>query len=504
MRNRYLHRPSNMPALIVPYILAWLIALLPVACARVESPRGANTPATAAVFFETLPTDDQGDDALVLARRLDTQGRGVDGELPQLSPQEHMRRAAVYLANRAFAEARNHWQTLIGRYPTDGNVPAALFGMGRSLYVERRYAEALPFFERLGRAFTGQKEGREGFYYVAATVLRMSRPADAAAQYIEYANRFPQGERIENAYLNAIDSYREAGQPAEAIRWINVTREKYKGTATDANALFARLRLNVADSDWSSAVRTADELRATNFPTGTQTTRDEVAYLRAYSLERAQQTAQAAAAYQAITDRAASYYGGLATEHLRDLGGAYKRAAMNRAAGVRSESLSAAGAYPVPFREVLLKAVQGRNVDARFVLAIMRQESSYNPRARSQAGARGLLQLTIDAAAKYGAGAGLPRVTEDDLYRPEVNIPVGVQYLAALFRMFPNLPEAVAASYNGGEDNVARWLQRAKQKDHGVFAAEVGFTESKDYVFKVMAYYRTYKLLYTADLKRQR
>ncbi len=493
-----------MPALIVNFILAGLTALLPVACTRIEPAHDANTPAAAAVFFETLPTDDQGDDALVLTRRLDTQGRGIDGELPQLSPQEHLRRAAVYLANRAFAEARNHWQTLIGRYPTDANVPAALFGVGRSLYVERRYAEALPFFARLGREFSGQKEGREGFYYVAATVLRMSRPADAAAQYIEYANRFPQGERIENAYLNAIDSYREAGLTAEAIRWINLTREKYKGMATDTNALFARLRLDVAGSDWASAVRTADELRASALPTGAQTTKDEIAYLRAYSLERAQQTAQAAAAYQAITDRVSSYYGGLATEHLHDLGGAYKRAAMTRAASVRSESLSAAGAYPVPFRDVLLKAVQGRNVDARFVLAIMRTESSYNPRARSQAGARGLLQLTIDAAAKYGAGAGLPRVTEDDLYRPEVNIPIGVEYLAELFRMFSNLPEAVAASYNGGEDNVARWVQRARQKDHGIFTAEVGFTESKDYVFKVMAFYRTYQQLYTADLKRQR
>ncbi len=503
MRNSYLHRPSNMPALIVNFILLALSGLLPLACTRVEPARDAPPSAAAAAFFEPLPTADQGDDALVLARRLDTQGRGVADALPQLSPQEHIRRAAVYLANRAFAEARNHWQTLIGRYPTDPNVPAALFGLGRSLYIERRYVEALPYFERLGREFSGQKEGREGFYYVAATVLRMSRPADAAAQYIEYANRFPQGERIENAYLNAIDSYREAGQPAEAIRWINLTREKYRGTATDTNALFARLRLDVAGSDWSSAIRTADELRAGNLPVGVQTTKDEVAYLRAYSLERAQQSAPAAAAYQAIADRASSYYGGLATEHLRDLGGTYKRFAPPRAATVRSEIINAAGAYPAPFREVLLKAVKGRDIDPRFVLAIMRQESSYNPRARSQAGARGLLQLTIDAATKYGAGAGLPHVTEDELYRPEVNIPVGVEYLAELFRLFPNLPEAVAAAYNGGEDNVARWVRRATQKDPGVFSAEVGFSESKDYVFKVMGYYRAYKQLYTADLRRQ-
>lgn len=498
-----------MLTLLFQPLAAGIVSLaLTYGCAHAPAPPApvAADPNAAAseLFLDPVPADAQSDDALSTARRLDAQGRGADGQLAQLAPQEHMRRAAVYLANRAFVEARAHWQALIGHYPTDPNVPAALFGMGRSFYVERAYAEALPFFERLGRDFAGQKEGREGYYYVAATLLRLGRPADAAAQYVAYANRFPTGERIENAYLNAIDSYREAGQPAEAIRWIAFTRDKFKGTATDTNALFARLRLDVAGSDWASAVRTADELRALNFQPGVATTKDEVAYLRAYSLEHQKQTAQAVAAYQGIADRAASYYGALATEHLRDLGGAAKRTAATRAAAVNKEIATLAGAYPVPFRDVLLKAVKGRNLDARLVLAVMRTESSYNPRARSQAGARGLLQLTIDAAQKYGAGAGLPSVTEDDLYRPEVNIPVGVEYLAMLARMFPNLPEAVAASYNGGEDNVARWVKRATHKDPGIFAAEVGFAESKDYVFKVITAYRIYKQLYTADLRRQR
>jgi peptidoglycan lytic transglycosylase len=65
------------------------------------------------------------------------------------------------------------------------------------------------------------------------------------------------------------------------------------------------------------------------------------------------------------------------------------------------------------------------------------------------------------------------------------------------------LPEAIAASYNGGEDNVARWLARSNQNDEGVFASEVGFSESKEYVFKVMAFYRAYRQLYDANLKRR-
>jgi soluble lytic murein transglycosylase len=485
----------------------YALTLLP-ACYRAAGPEANSPAATApasAVFFESLPDADQsGDDALSNARRLDRQNRGADGGLSTLPPPEHMRRAAVYLANRAFAEAREHWTALVAQYPRDANVPASLFGIGRSYYVERRYSEALPFFERLGRDFAQQKEGREGFYYTAATILRLGRPADAAARYIEYATLYPQGERIENALLNAIDSYREAGRNDLARQWIASTRERYRGKPSDANATFALLRLEVAAGEWQAAVAAADALRGAAFTKDVQTNQPEVSYLRAYALERDGRKAQAAAAYQSITDRASSYYGWQATEHLRRMGGDSKRAAAAREAATKRETEAAAVNFPAPNREVLLRAVKGKDVDPRFVLSIMRQESGYNARARSLAGARGLLQLTIDVANKYMRGAGIERVTEDDLYRPEVNIPVGVEYLSQLFRMFPDLPEAVAASYNGGEDNVERWVRRAVHKDNGVFAAEIGFAESKDYAMKVMANYRAYQQLYTSDLRRRR
>jgi soluble lytic murein transglycosylase len=495
------------------YIFAGLLALaFAPACSRVEVQPATVSNATGTAFVddssatvETAPADGQGDAVLVNARRLDREGRSADGQLPQLDPAEHMRRAAAYHANRAFTEAREHWQAILGRYPTDTNVPAALFGMGRSLYQERRYADALPFFDRLGREFAGNKDGREGFYYVAATLLRLDRTVEAATRYGDYVARFPQGERIENAYLNAIDSWREAGRSEEALQWIARTRERFSGAPAATNALFARLRLEVAGRDWQSALRTANELqRGATFNSAIQTTVNEVAYLRGFSLENLKQTAQAAAAYQAIPDRASSYYGRLATARLRELDAAAKRAAAARDLSVRREFEAVATAYPAPYREILLRATTGRNVDPRFVLAIMRQESSFKERARSPAAARGLLQLTPEIGVKYGEGAGFKNVREDDLYRPEVNIGIGVAYLADLFRMFPNLPEAVAASYNGGEDNVARWVRRAVHTDAGVFSSEVGFAESKDYVFKVMANYRAYQQLYTSDLKRRR
>ncbi len=159
--------------------------------------------------------------------------------------------------------------------------------------------------------------------------------------------------------------------------------------------------------------------------------------------------------------------------------------------------------YPAPYRQAILSAAKARKLDPRFILALIKQESVFKPLAKSPAGARGLLQLTMDAAQKYGPGAGLNTLRESQLYQPETSITVGAEYLEHLTKLFPEMLEPVAASYNGGEDNVARWLNASKRKDPGVFTAEVGFDETKGYVQKVMANYRVYRRLYTADLIRR-
>ncbi|MDT5062152.1 MAG: soluble lytic murein transglycosylase [Acidobacteriota bacterium] len=437
-------------------------------------------------------------------RRLDREGRTADGLLPQLTPAEHLRRAGVYLTNRAFAEAREHFQALIERYPNDVNVPAALYGTGRSYFQVKSYDESLPFYERLARDYAQTKEGREGLYSLASALLRLGRADEAATRYREYTERYPAGERIEFAYLNVIDSLREAGHPQEAITWITRTREKFAGTPTATNALFARLRLDVAGGDWQHAIKTADELRAAAFSSKVMTSLDEVGYLEAYSLERAGRIEEATNAYLSIPDRVDSYYGWLATTRLLALDNAAMRPVVNaRAASINAQIKSAASLYPAPYREAIVREASRRKVDPRLVLAIMRQESGFRPRAKSMAAARGLLQLTIDTATKYAAHVGLNNLRDEDLYRPETSILLGSVYLSELSRQFPDLPEAVAASYNGGEDNAARWVKRARQRDPGVFTAEVGFDETKSYVYKVMANYRAYKQLYTADLLRR-
>jgi soluble lytic murein transglycosylase len=441
---------------------------------------------------------------LASVRRSDAADRDAQGNLRKLTAAEHMRRAAIYLSVRAFAEARAHWQTLIDNYPQDSRVPEALLGIGRSYFLGKVYEDGYVVFNQLAQQYNGTKEGREALNFSAASLLRMGKFSESAARYAEYVDRFPNGERVDTAHLNVIDTLREANRPAEALQWVTRTRQRFAGTAVETNAMFAALRLYVAEEQWTNAVNIAEQLLKRSFPKAVLTSPSEVAYLKAFSLEHAGQKQEVFAAYLMVPDGIESYYGWLASQRLAALAGPSRAEIVaKREERVNSAIDAVADTYPAPYRQAILSAAKARKLDPRFILALIRQESVFKPLAKSPAGARGLLQLTMDAAQKYGPGAGLNALRENQLYQPETSITVGAEYLEHLSKLFPGMLEPVAASYNGGEDNVARWLERSKRTDPGVFTAEVGFEETKGYVQKVMSNYRVYRTLYTADLIRK-
>jgi soluble lytic murein transglycosylase len=444
------------------------------------------------------------DTTLSNVRQSDAAGGGPAGSVPKLTPAEHMRRAGVYLSNRAFAEARAHWQALLDNYPQDPRAAEALLGIGRSYFLSKVYQDGYVVFNELVLKYPGTKEAREALNYSAASLLRMGKFSESAARYEEYINNYPTGERIDTAHLNMIDTLREADRPADALIWVTKTRQRFAGSATETNAMFGALRLYVAEGEWPKAVVIADQLSQRTFAKAVQTSRSEVAYLKAFSLEQDGRKDEAFTAYLAVPDGIESYYGWLATQRLTALAGKERAELVSeRVDRVNSAINNVADTYPAPYRQAILSSAKARKLDPRFILALMRQESVFKPLAKSPAGARGLLQLTMDAAQKYAPGAGFNSLRENQLYQPETSIAVGAEYLEHLTQMFPKMLEPVAASYNGGEDNVARWLERAKHKDPGVFTAEVGFDETKGYVQKVMSNYRVYRQLYTADLVRK-
>lgn len=428
----------------------------------------------------------------------DQTSRDASGNLSTLSAAEHALRADVYSTNRQFPQAREHWQKILDVYPTNASVvPKTLFGIARSYMWEREYEKAVFWFDRLTKDFPGTKDGREGLAFKGASYVRMNKHAEAARTYEQYIVMFPTGERVETSYLNLIESLRETRKYDEANRWVEKARQRFSGMPTETNALHARLRMELYRQNYAEAVRAADVLLNRRNFANSMTSTDEVKFLKGLALEKSNRKAEAISVYSSIPDSLSSYYSGLAAEKLSKLnsGGQLQKTG--------KVSTSMTRDYPVLFRAELIRSAKSRGIDPRFVLAIMKQESSFRANAKSPAAARGLLQLVYDTAVKYNKKAGYNNFQADDLYQPSVNIAIGSVYIAELKDEFGGMYEAIAASYNGGEDNAARWLERSRPKEPGVFASEVGFAESKNYVFKVMNNYRVYRELYTEDLVRR-
>ncbi len=449
------------------------------------------------IFSSGLFAQTQSDATLTRVTTQDEASRDPSHKLPTLTVQEHLFRADVYMSNRHFPEAREHWQKILDNYPTDTTaMPRTLFGIGRSYMWERQYDKAIFWFDKLTADYLATKEGREGLAYKGASYVRLGKNIEAANTYQLYTVMFPTGEKIELAYLNIIDALREAKKYDDANAWVDKTRTRFAGLPTETNALQARLRLEMYRGNWTKAIETADALISLSNFRDSMTSADEVLFLKAVALEKSGKKPEAISVYSVIPDSFTSYYGGLATEKLKTL-------APNSVKKIASVSPRLMKDYPILFRAELLRYAKTKNIDPRFVLAIMKQESSFRTNAKSPSAARGLLQLVYDTALKYNKKAGFPDFNADDLYQPNVNIAIGSAYIADLKTQFGGLYEAIAASYNGGEDNAARWLDRSKPKDAAIFASEVGFAETKNYVFKVMNNYRVYRELYTDELVRK-
>jgi soluble lytic murein transglycosylase len=112
-----------------------------------------------------------------------------------------------------------------------------------------------------------------------------------------------------------------------------------------------------------------------------------------------------------------------------------------------------------------------------------------------------MMQFIASTANEIASQLQLKNFDQDDLYEPETAILFGSQYLSNLFQQFPNQPQAVAGSYNGGAENLARWIDRSRSQDADRYVPEIGFSQTKDYVYKVMSNYWTYQRFYNSQLQ---
>ncbi len=151
--------------------------------------------------------------------------------------------------------------------------------------------------------------------------------------------------------------------------------------------------------------------------------------------------------------------------------------------------------FPLKYVDTIRSCSEEMGVDPFLVAALIKAESNYDSLALSKAQAKGVMQLT-DETALFCAEKLKMEIEDGDIYKPEVNIKLGVYYLKRMQTLFNGDDSLAVAAYNAGEGRVREWLSEPAYSSDGVTLDVIPYSETEKHVEKINNYKKIYKLLY--------
>jgi soluble lytic murein transglycosylase len=151
--------------------------------------------------------------------------------------------------------------------------------------------------------------------------------------------------------------------------------------------------------------------------------------------------------------------------------------------------------FPLDYWDLIQKNAHEHGLDPFLVAALMAQESTFVPAIRSSAGAVGLMQLMPGTARPYARRFGLT-YSSSLLTDPEANVRMGIAYLADKLKEFGELHLALA-SYNAGENPVRRWRAERPGVPQDEFIDDIPYAETQNYVKRILGTVEDYRRLYS-------
>lgn len=146
-------------------------------------------------------------------------------------------------------------------------------------------------------------------------------------------------------------------------------------------------------------------------------------------------------------------------------------------------------AYQLHYQDAINKYAEKFNLDSYLVTALIREESYFNPSAKSSVGALGLMQIMPSTASYIASKENVPYYDTEALLTPEPNLNLGCAYLRYTKNQLNDNDLLAVASYNGGPNAVKNWTNKLNYNNLDEFIENIPYDETRNYVKKV---YRTY------------
>lgn len=386
----------------------------------------------------------------------------------------------AYLEDDRPQNAEEAFRTALKRYPRSDYAPAMGYWRGKILETSRRYDDAMEqYVSILEKTSDPYYRGRAsiafrklGGTYSEADLDRAieeSRSGDlpAALGKMRAIRDAAEGPLADRAHAAAKDAMARIGYWGDLARFSN--------DAIDASAIF----YDAADND-SPIIRELEGLVAIG------AYEEAAAELSSLNFDAGVRPERQLAMTRLLAEGGAYRSAMRGIESLvRTLGGPRDPAAMPNAA--------ASLLYPKYYGEIVQREAAKYNLDYRFVLAVMREESRFQADVSSWAGAQGLMQIMPTTGAGLAKQLDITPFHREMLLDPKVNIAMGTYFLNQLLKQYDGNKYLALAGYNAGPGNANRWIRQNPGVAEEFLIEKITFRETRNYVKRVLGTYWTYR-----------
>ena len=398
---------------------------------------------------------------------------------------------AARAEHRAKAGSGNaRFKRIAETWPASGAATRSLFYLADLAQDNGNLAEAISYFRRAGAKSAPTEDVAEALMRLGAILYTQNKFEDAARVFDGYRARFKSGTYYEQATYWAAEAHAKAGNQ-------EVARERL-------NAVDAKRSLSFYDIRASEQLKHDPLEHLGNGPDHNPELRkavepalDRWALLREldWNVAAATELSRLRRRYTGKTDALYEIAEGMQIR-------GQANAAINLGNEIRQQGTLNKRLlrilYPWPYRELIEQQSKARGLDPYFVAALMRQESWFNPRAISGAGAVGLMQIMPATGRQLARGEDVGVISVEKLQDPAVNIRLGTKFLADIMSTYGSRSDAVLAAYNAGPSRMDRWRKFPEFADRDLFAERIPYDETRNYVKVIRVNTSIYRALYGA------
>ena len=453
-------------------------------------------PVAQALVKRSLTAEEAGEARVIAARALIERDRDRLAE-PLLAgvpagstfaPQAAFLRARI--ANRRGGRPEVY-EAIVARYPGTSWAEEALVTMAHLTSRDGQETDAVPYYRRLLESFPAGRYVERSLWAVGWSDYRAGRYAEAAEHFEAAATRTPHGT-FESRFLYW------AGRARAAMGQADLARALYEETVRRFKHLYHGLRAAEA----LDLVRTgASSTHPASPPPPGLIQVAEPVRTRVRQWLLIDRFGEAADELRTVPATAQV----LATLAWLDWRRGALRPAINALRRAYPEWMGADGdalpepawriLYPVDFEEQLVASARQEGLDPALLAAIIWQESTFDPKAVSAAGARGLMQIMPSTGRSLARSAGV-RYREGTLFEPEMGLRLGARYFRRMLDAFGGRVERALAAYNAGPGRAGVWAAAHPGATAEEFIEGIPYPETRGYVMGILAHREHYRRLY--------